>query len=185
MKREPQRWKTMVGFLKDDRRRLALVMSDSQTEGAGLSLHPSFLCVLLHRLSRYLFLRDHSLLARLVAQSNGFLTGADISPEADIEGGLVILNPSGAALYGKIGRNLTVMPCAGTGGELGRHVDVGGGPGLPVLGDDVILEPHVGVMGPIRVGNRVRVCAGVVLTHDVADDMIVEGPPPRILSLKH
>jgi acetyltransferase-like isoleucine patch superfamily enzyme len=82
---------------------------------------------------------------------------------------------------GHAGRNLTVMPCAGLGGEIGRRHDAGAGPGVPFLGDDVVLEPHCGVLGPVRVGNRVRVPAGIGLTRDVPDDAILEGARVRLL----
>src|SRR4029077_20112239 len=105
----------------------------------------------------------------------------DISPPAELGEGLVIMSPAGTAISGVADRNLTLMPCAGVGGEVGRWEDVGAGPGLPVLGSDVVLEPHCGVLGPIRVGHRVRLCAGVVVTRDVADDTMVEGPALRFL----
>ena len=38
---------------------------------------------------------------------------------------------------------------------------IGGGPGLCVIGDDVILEPHCGILGPVRVGHRVTIGAGI------------------------
>jgi serine O-acetyltransferase len=172
--------------LKADRHRLETVLANwQQSPKFSVYFHPSFLCVLFYRLSRHFFLQGHSLLARLIAQFNGLLTGADINPESDIDEGFVVLSPSGAAMYGKVGKNLTVMPCSGIGGELGRREDIGGGPGLPVLGDDVVLESHTGVLGPVRIGNRVRVTAGTLVTQDVPDDTVVEGPPPRLFPRKH
>jgi serine O-acetyltransferase len=172
-------FRTTIACLKADKRRLV-----SLHGGTGISFHPSFICVTLHRVSHHFFQSGHTLLARLVGQLNEMLTGADVSPAAEFGEGLVILTPPGIALSGKAGRNLTVMPCAGLGGELGRTEDVGGGPGLPVLGDDVVLEPHGGALGPVRIGSRVRVGAGVLVTTDVPDDSIVEGPRPRVMAQK-
>jgi serine O-acetyltransferase len=183
---EHQGWKTTISWLKVDRCRLSLLLSYWQQGGSvGIYFHPSFICVVLYRTSRHFFQRGHPLLARVIAHLNGLLTGADISPASDIGEGFVVLSPPGTAIYGKAGRNLIVMPCAGIGGEIGRRDDVGGGPGLPVLGDDVILEPHSGVLGPVKIGNRVRVGAGVAVTRDVPDDAVVEGPRPRLLTRKH
>jgi serine O-acetyltransferase len=183
MTTELQGRKSMLSRLKADRRRLVLLHSQWNIR-SGI-FHPSFLCVLLSRIAHRFLQNGHPLLARIVAQFNQLLTGADINPASEIDEGLVILTPPGAALYGKAGCNLTVMPCAGIGGELGRREDVGGGPGLPVLGDDVILEPHCGVLGPIKVGSRVRVGAGALVLRDVPDDTIVEGPRPRLLAQRH
>ena len=143
--------------------------------------HPSFVCALLFRLSNHSYRAGHQRLARLVWHLNVIATGADISEPNDIGEGLLITSPPGTAITAKAGRNLTVMPCAGLGGELGRWEDVGAGPGLPVLGDDVTLEPHSGVLGPVRIGHRVRLTAGTVVTQDVPDDTIVEGPRPRFV----
>jgi serine acetyltransferase len=49
----------------------------------------------------------------------------------------------------------------------------------------VILEPHCGVLGPVKVGNRVRVGAAVIVSRDVPDDAFVEGPRPRLLAQRH
>ena len=143
--------------------------------------HPSFLCALLHRLSHHFFRAGHRYVARFFWHLNVLLTGADISEPCDLGEGLVIVSPPGVAIMGKAGRNLTVMPCAGLGGELGRREDVGAGPGLPVLGDDVVLEPHCGVLGPVRIGHRVRLEAGTVVSEDVPDDTVISGPEPRFL----
>lgn len=171
-------WAEMKSMSAVDRQRLASTLGP---DAVWLSLHPSFLCALLYRVSHYLWLKRRHFAARLVWQLNFWLTGADISPAATIGAGLLVLAPAGTALMGRAGRNLTLMPCSGFGGEMGSDADVGAGPGLPFLGDDVVMEPHSGILGPIHVGSRVRVRAGVVLTKDVYDDAIIEGPVPRFL----
>jgi serine O-acetyltransferase len=172
-------WKTVASRLRADHDRLALLLA--WQDRGSFYLHPSFVSVVLYRVSRRFFENGHTFVARLVGHFNELLTGADISPASDVGEGFVILTPPGAAIYGKAGRNLTLMPCAGIGGEVGRREDIGGGPGHPVVGDDVILEPHSGILGPVRVGNRVRVGAAVMVSRDVPDDTYVEGPAPRFL----
>lgn len=147
-----------------------------------MALHPSFLCVLLYRISNYFYRAGHRWIARFFWHLNTLLTGADISPPSDLGEGLIIVSPAGVAITANSGRNLTVMPLAGIGSELGRRLDIGAGPGIPVLGDDVILEPHAGVLGPIRIGDRVRVSAGALVLRDVPEDTVVEGPRARFLT---
>ena len=175
-------WKQTFSRLRADRRRLAELLTDLQGHRpAALTFHPSYICVFLYRIANHFFRAGHRFVARFFWHLNTLLTGADISAPADLGEGLVIVSPPGTAIMGSAGRNLTVMPCAGLGGEVGRREDIGAGPGLPLLGDDVILEPHCGVLGPVKVGHRVRVPAGIGLTQDVPDDMLVEGPAPRFL----
>lgn len=175
-------WKETRARLRADYSRLCDLVRDSEGHRPPLMFcHPSLICVVLHRISSYFERAGHRLLARLLWHLNLLLTGADISELADLEGGLVILSPPGTAIMGRAGRNLTVMPCAGLGGEIGRYEDVGAGPGVPLLGDDVVLEPHCGVLGPVKVGSRVRVPAGLGVTNDVPDDACLEAPRMRLL----
>ena len=158
-----------------------------QPRGSDLALtfSASFLCVLLYRLSNHCYRADRRWLARVIWHLNTVLTGADISEPADLGPGLVVLHPPGVSVMGKAGRNLTLMASCGMGGELGRDDNVAGWPGVPVLGDDVTLEPHAGVAGPVRVGDRVRVGACIFLTRDVPDDTWVESPRVRFLKQGH
>ena len=122
--------------------------------------------------------------ARLVHANQAALRRLPCEPGmnlADLGPGLVLLHPAGVSIMGAAGRNLTVMACCGMGGEVNRHADVAGWPGVPQLGDDVVIEPHSGVLGPVHIGHRVRICAGVVVTCDVDDDMVVCAPAPKLL----
>jgi serine O-acetyltransferase len=181
---EPERltWRETRSRIRADRQRLlSLWAARGHVSQGGAWSHPSFICVALYRLSNHLVHRGHHLLARLAWQVNVWLTGADISQYSEIGAGFVVLSPAGTAVMGRAGRNFTLMPCAGIGGEVGREEDIGAGPGLPILGDDVVMEPHTGVLGPVRVGNRVRIAAGSVVTRNVPDDGVVTLPSPRFL----
>ncbi len=162
-------WRQTIAMLRADRRRTAGVF------GTAVGwLQPSMICIVLYRVSHHFYRGGHRLLARFFAQLNSMLTGADISEMSRLGEGLVIVSPAGVSIFGDAGRNLTVMPLSGLGGQIGRPDSVGARPGQPVLGDDVVLEPYCGVLGPVRVGNRVRVCTGIALTRDVPDDTVVE-----------
>ncbi len=149
--------------------------------GGSVWYHPSFWAALFYRFSHFFYERDRRLAARFFWQLNILITGADIAPSAELGPGLLLVTPSGVSIFGRAGRNLTLMPCSGLGGEVGRREDVGASPGLPWLGDDVTLEPHSGVLGPVRIGNRVRISGGVYVISNVPDDTIVSAHRIRIL----
>jgi len=175
-------WKETRHYIRIDYHRLCeerMKRFPFVTGTTWLSL--SFICVLLFRLSSHSYRAGHMWLSRLIWHFNTVLTGVDISPPADIEAGLVILHPAGTTIMGSIGKNFTVMACSGAGGEVGRNEKVAFWPGVPLIGDDVVLEAHSGVLGPVRIGNRVRVCSGAIVTRNIADDMIVESPRVRIV----
>lgn len=178
----PLTWQQTRARLREDHARLLQVLAGSQQPAPRSAwLHPSLLCVALYRLANHLFRAGHGWAARLVWHLKVLLTGADISYLADLGPGLVLLRPAGTSIMGVAGRNFTVMACGGLGGEVHREATVAGWPGVPRLGDDVLLEPHAGVLGPVRIGHRVRICAGVVVTADVADDTVVQAAAPKLL----
>jgi serine O-acetyltransferase len=164
-------------MLVADRARLREWFADEAT------LHPAYLCVALYRTSHYFHRRGRKYIARLLWQINAYLTGSDIPAPVQIGPGLLIPCPAGAAVMAKVGRNFTLFAGAGVGSELGRYEDIGAGPGLPVIGDDVVMEPRSGILGPIRIGNRARICAGVTVTSDLPDDGWAVGPPARFMKM--
>ncbi len=175
-------WKETRYRIKSDHSRLLLVLQQLKSRSPQSAyLHPSFICILLYRFANHFCRSQHNWIARFFWHLNLLLTGADISEYANIDKGLVVLNPPGISIMGTAGRNLTVMACAGLGAELGRLQDIGAGPGFCLLGNDVIMEPLSGVLGPVRVGDRVRIGAGVLITKDVPDDTLVEVPQARFI----
>lgn len=167
--------------LREDRARLrAWLEAHHGHVPACLWLESRYLCVWLQRWSHWLHGRGHRGLARLVYHLNLMLTGADLPPGSDIGGGWLVTAPVAIVVCGKAGRNFTVGTLSGLGGEMGSDADVGAGPGLPCVGDNVSIGSHAGVLGALRVGNNVTIAAGCVVRKDVPDDCVVEGAAPRI-----
>jgi len=51
----------------------------------------------------------------------------------------------------------------------------------PIVGDDVVLEDGAIVYGDLTLGDRVRICAGAVLTKSAPANVDVQGNPGRIV----
>lgn len=164
--------------LGEDRRRLRFVLGQHGI-AAGAGFSPSFLCVVLFRLSHYLFVNGHTITARLVWQLNLFATGADLSPMCRVGEGLVVMHPVGAIILGCAGRGLTVEGHGGLGGGMALD-DIGAGPGLPVLGDDVRLARGASILGPVRIGDRVLVGPGCTVVRDLPADTEVSAHEVRL-----
>jgi serine O-acetyltransferase len=176
-------WRETRARLAADRARLiAHFESLPGRRSTFLWLQPSFQCVLLHRLSYYFHSRGQAQLARLFWQLNLLLTACDIAPISNIGGGLLVHFPLAVGVIGTVGANCTIEGHGGIGGGTRRRADIGAGPGLPVIGDEVTLGWGAIVMGPIRIGDRVVIGHGAVVTNDVPDDAIV---PDRDLVLLH
>ncbi len=165
--------------LAQDRDRLRSALA-RRPEGLPrcLCLHPCYQAVWLHRWSYYHFVQGSRLRARLLWHLNLLLTGADISPISDLGGGLLLLNPAGTVIVGRAGANLTVHGRSGIGGGLAED-DIGAGPGLPVLGADVIIGFGACVLGPVVVGDRVMIESGAIVHRDLPDDAVERSPASR------
>ncbi len=130
-------------------------------------IDPSWWAVLLHRLSAFAWRRGHRKTGRLLMQANSLATGADIHPAAELGPGLLLPTPCGVTLSCKAGANLTVMALGGSGGSLDGP-DIGAGPGLPVLGDNVVVGPFCGIQKAIRIGDGAVIEGGAGALKDVA-----------------
>lgn len=166
-------------LLRADRARLEQVMRERGIPGARAAWSPSFLCVALFRISNFLFVNGRTIASRLVWQVNLFLTGADISPMCSLGPGLVVIHPVAATIYGSAGAGLTVEGHGGLGGGLSL-ADIGAGPGLPLLGDNVHLSRGASILGPVRIGSNVSVGPGCTVVRDLPEDTEVTAHEIRI-----
>jgi serine O-acetyltransferase len=100
------------------------------------------------------------------------LYGLEISPGADVGGGLYIAHPVGCVLVAdRIGFNVTVISQV----TFGTRTDGR----WPWIGDDVFVGAGARVLGGITVGDRAQIGANAVVVHDVAPDTVVIGIPAR------
>jgi serine O-acetyltransferase len=173
-------WTETRARMRADRARL-----EAHCAAAGDTIRPGRLaaprtCVALYRVSRFCYARGWRARARLLWQLNLWLTGADLSPLADLGPGLVVIHPVAVTLVGSAGRDLTVEGWGGLGGGLELR-DVGAGPGLPLLGDSVRLAHGAMVLGAVRIGDRATIGAGCTVTDDVPADHVVSSAGVRVL----
>lgn len=159
-------WRRTREHLRADAARLAELRRRDGVPAPPLAcLDPAWLAVALYRVARYLEGRGHRRAARWVAAANQRATGVHLEPDADLGPGLVIPFPAGVSIAARAGRNLTVLAV----GVLGPD-EPAGPERRPVLGDDVLVDHHAGVIGPVRVGSRARIGPGRLVTRDLMDE---------------
>jgi serine O-acetyltransferase len=139
-------------------------------------LYAGFHAVFFHRVAHGLWRRRFRFLARLVSVFSRFLTGIEIHPGAAIGPGFFIDHGFGVVIgeTTEIGRDVTLyqgVTLGGTALEPGkRH---------PTLGNDVIVGAGAKVLGPITLGDCVRVGSNAVVVKDVAPKTTVVGIPAK------
>lgn len=143
--------------------------------------YPGFHALLAYRLAHAIWRRRWRLLARLVSHMARVLTGIEIHPGAQIGRGFFIDHGMGVVIgeTSIIGDDVTLyqgVTLGGTSLEPGkRH---------PTLGDNVIVGAGAKVLGPITLGNGVRVGSNAVVVKDVAAGTVVVGIPAKAVTKK-
>lgn len=137
--------------------------------------------VLSYRMHRYLSHRSFaklSLLQILISRWQATSGNCQLSPKADIGGGLLLPHPLGVVIgIGcKLGRDVTLYQ----GVTLGADRDGG----YPELGDGVTIYPQSCVVGRVRLGDQSVLGACSFLKQDLPPRSVAAGVPGRILESK-
>jgi len=137
-----------------------------------------FRVVLLHRIGHWHRRRRRRLIAG-VCDRLIWSCGADLNTGAEIGAGFRLPHPIGVVVGSgvKIGQRVRILQGATLGGEGGKARE--DGQTQPSVGDDVIIGAGAALLGPIRVGNRVKIGANAVVVDDVPEGATVVGVPGR------
>ena len=150
--------------------------------------YPGFHALLIFRVSHALWRRRLFLLARMISQLGRLVTGVEIHPGASIGRRLVIDHGFGVVIgeTSQIDDDVTLYHGVTLGGikpsidsrnqvNVKRH---------PTLKAGVIVGSGAQILGPIVVGERARVGANSVVTHDVPAGVTVVGIPAHVAMSK-
>lgn len=111
------------------------------------------------------------LFLKMLAPSQSFL---DISPTADIGGGLIIQHGYSTIIDPiKMGRNCWVNQNV----TIGYANDVD----APIIGDNVTVYTGAVIVGAVIIGNNVIVAANAAVVNDVNNNCVVGGVPAKII----
>ena len=158
----------------------AIVRNDPACRGLQFLLYPCFHSMVFHRFLCHPLYRMHLyFMARFFSQVSRILTGMEVHPGAQIQGGF-FCDHGMAVVIGEtavIGKNC-VMYHGVTLGGTGKHQKKR----HPTVGDDVFIGTHSTLLGPIQVGDRAKIGAeSVIINRDVPADCTVVGTPGKIV----
>ena len=137
--------------------------------------------LILHKISRRLFLMKVPFFPRLISQIAKLMTGIEIHPGALIGPGVFIDHGMGVVIGETtiIGENVTIfqgVTLGGTGKERGkRH---------PTVGNNVVVGAGAKVLGNVTIGDDVQIGANAVVIKDVPANSTVVGVPGRVVKIE-
>lgn len=140
--------------------------------------YSGFHAVTAHRAAHWLWTKRLYLPARMLAQFSRFMTGIEIHPGAKIGRRVFIDHGMGVVIgeTAEVGDDVTIYHGVTLGGtslkKEKRH---------PTIGNSVVIGTGAKILGPFRVGDRVRVGANSVVIREVPDDATVVGVPGKIV----
>jgi len=143
--------------------------------------YAGFHALLFYRVAHWLWKKRVPFVPRALSQFARFITGIEIHPGAAIGSGMFIDHGMGVVIgeTAEVGDNVTLfqgVTLGGTGKLRGkRH---------PTLGNHVVVGTGAKVLGPIKIGDYVKIGANAVVLQDVPDHSTVVGIPGRIVRIK-
>ncbi|NIO02220.1 MAG: serine O-acetyltransferase [Candidatus Latescibacteria bacterium] len=161
----------------------AIYRNDPAGRGLDPFLYPGLHAIICHRyVCHPLYKLRLRFFARAISQLVRFLTGIEIHPGAKIGKGLFIDHGMGIVIgeTAEIGENCVMFHHVTLGGT-GKHV----GKRHPTIGNNVMLGTAATLLGPIKVGDNVKVGAETfIINRDVPDNCTVVGAPGVIVRLE-
>lgn len=173
---KPPRRLGLFGLIRADLRRKALWLHESDRPSAVLKalLTDGTAAMILYRLmqaSRRMHLAPLEMIFnKLLAICGGCIIGRG----AEFGPGLVLIHSMGIVINGRVrgGANVMIEHQVTIGAEKRQ---------MPVLGDDVFLGAGAKILGPITLGDGVRIGANAVVLQDIPPHCTAVGIPARVV----
>ncbi len=157
----------------------ACFRNDPACRNIEFLLYPGFHAITIHRFIHLLYRLRIPFIPRVLSQLNRFLTGLEIHPGASIGPGFFVDHGMGVVIgeTTEIGHNCVLFHNVTLGGT-GKHQ----GKRHPTLGDNVFVGTGAILLGPINVGDNVKIGANsFIVMGDVPSNSTVAGVPARIV----
>jgi len=144
----------------------------------GAFLTPQLQCLLLHRIAHCLFVKGWTRLAVFISRLNLLVHKVSIPPHSCIGPGCLLPHPAGVTFCGAAGRGLTLYSlavCCPLEASLDGPLET-----APRLGDRVTVGAHAVVLGPITVGDDVRIAFSLRVDRDAPPGVLVVSRALRV-----
>jgi len=144
-----------------------------------LTSYPGIKAILLYRIAHFFWKIGMPFIPRYISEIARELTGIEIHPGAEIGSDFFIDHGTGCVIgeTTEIGNNVTLFSGVVLGGTniepVKRH---------PTLGNNIVVGTGAKILGPITIGDNVKVGANSVVVTNVPPNSVVVGVPGRIVT---
>jgi serine O-acetyltransferase len=166
----------MITLIEDIK---AIYRNDPAARNVEVLFYAGFWAITFHRITHFIWRLHLPLVPRILSQLTRFFTGVEIHPGARIGKGFFIDHGMGVVIgeTTEIGDNCVLFHNVTLGGT-GKHKQKR----HPTLGNNVFVGTGATLLGPLNVGNNVRIGANAfIIMHDVPDNCTVVGSPGKIV----
>jgi len=144
-----------------------------------LTSYPGIKAILLYRIAHFFWKIGMPFIPRYISEMARELTGIEIHPGAEIGSDFFIDHGTGCVIgeTTEIGNNVTLFSGVVLGGTnikpVKRH---------PTLGNNIVVGTGAKILGPVNIGDNVKIGANSVVVTDVPPNSVVVGVPGRVVS---
>jgi len=166
----------MLAIIEDIK---AIYRNDPAVRNLEFLLYPGLHAIFFHRIIHFLWKLGIPFFPRLFSQMSRFITGLEIHPGARIGKGFFVDHGAGVVIGETtiIGDNCVLFHNVTLGGT-GKHE----GKRHPTLGSNVFVGTGATLLGPITVGDDVKIGANTfVVMRDIPSNCSVVGTPAKII----
>ncbi len=143
--------------------------------------YPGIKAVLFYRIAHFFWKLGMPFIPRYISDVARQVTAIEIHPGAEIGSDFFIDHGAGVVIgeTAEIGNNVTLYAGVVLGGTTTSR-----GKRHPTLGNNIVVGSGAKILGPIKIGDYVKVGANSVVVNDVPPNSVVVGVPGRIISRK-
>jgi len=146
-----------------------------------LTCYPGIKAVLIYRISHFFWELGMPFIPRYLSEIAREMTGIEIHPGAKI-GHDFFIDHGGGVVIGEtaeIGNNVTLYQGVVLGGVTTKRVKR-----HPTLGNNIVVGTGAKILGPVKIGDNVKIGANSVVVKDIPPNSVVVGVPGKIISRK-
>lgn len=164
----------------------AVIARDPATSGKleAFLLSSGLHAIIFYRLNHWLWNKNWKITARFLSLIVKFFTGIEIHPAARIGTGFFIDHGMGVVIgeTSEIGNNVTLYHGVTLGGttvfdDKGKQMNKR----HPTLKNNIVVGAGAKILGPITIGDNVKIGANAVVLKNVAENKTVVGVPAHVV----